>query len=61
MDTDQLDPDLTEALARGREPRTLWPVLHYVEDLTKTNLPQMAPVLGWVAVVMLLLGALAKC
>ena len=28
MDTDRLDPDLTEALARGREPRKLWPVLH---------------------------------
>ena len=31
MDTDRLDPDLTEALARGREPRKLWPVLHAVE------------------------------
>ena len=31
MDTDRLDPDLTEALARGREPRKLWPVLHSVE------------------------------
>ena len=31
MDTDQLDPDLNEALARGREPRKLWPVLHSVE------------------------------
>ena len=29
--TDRLDPDLTEALARGREPRKLWPVLHSVE------------------------------
>ncbi len=61
MDADRLNSDPTEALARGREPRTLWPVLHYVDDLTKTDLPQMAPVLGWVAVVMLLLGALAKC
>ena len=34
MDTDQLDPDLTEALARGREPRK-WPVLHSVEDTTQ--------------------------
>ena len=58
---DQLDHDLTEALARGCEPRKLWPVLHYIDDLTKTNLPQMAPVLGWGAVVMLLLGVLAKC
>ena len=31
MDTDRLDTDLTEALARGREPRKLWPVLHSVE------------------------------
>ena len=31
MDTDRLDPDLTEALARGREPRRPWPVLHSVE------------------------------
>jgi len=31
MDTDRLDPDLTEALARGREPRKMWPVLHAVE------------------------------
>ena len=31
MDADRLDPDLTEALARGREPRKLWPVLHSVE------------------------------
>jgi hypothetical protein len=61
MDADRLNSDLTEALARGCEPRKLWPVLHYVDDLTKTDLPQMAPVLGWVAVVMLLLGALAKC
>ena len=28
---DRLDADLTEALARGREPRKLWPVLHSVE------------------------------
>lgn len=33
--TDRLDPDLTEALARGREPRKLWPVLHSVEDTTQ--------------------------
>ena len=32
MDTDRLVPDLTEALARGREPRKLWPVLHSVES-----------------------------
>ena len=34
MDTDRLDPDLTEALARG-EPRKMWPVLHSVEDTTQ--------------------------
>ena len=28
---DRLDPDLTEALARGCEPRKLWPMLHSVE------------------------------
>ena len=58
---DPLYPDLTEALARGREPRRPWPVLHCVDDTTTTNLPQMLPVLGWGTVVMLLLGALAKC
>ena len=35
MDTDdRLDPDLTEAIARGREPRRPWPVLHSVEGGT---------------------------
>ena len=27
--------DLTEALARGRGPRKLWPVLHAIEDTTQ--------------------------
>ena len=31
MAADRLNPDLTEALARGREPRKLWPVLHAIE------------------------------
>ena len=31
MDADRLNSDLTEALARGREPRKFWPVLHSVE------------------------------
>lgn len=53
--------DLTEALARGREPRKLWPVLHAVEDTTKSNLPQLLPVFGWGLIVAVLLGALAKC
>ncbi len=29
--------DLSEALARGREPRKLWPVLHSVDDTTKSD------------------------
>ena len=53
--------DLSEALARGREPRRLWPVLHAVEDTTKSNLPQLLPVFGWGLIVTVLLGALAKC
>ena len=58
MDTDRLDPDLSEALARGREPRRLWTVLHAVEDTTPW------PAL-WLSIVVLL-GAvwftmLAKC
>jgi hypothetical protein len=36
MDTDdRLDPDLTEAIARGREPRKQWPVLHSVDGCTE--------------------------
>ena len=65
MDTDRLDPDLTEALARGREPRKLWPVLHSVEGRA-----QDAP--GWweswpalwcftVACLLLAGAMLAKC
>ena len=65
MDTDRLNSDLTEALARGREPRKLWPVLHSVEGRTDD-----AP--GWweswpalwcfTAACLLLAGAmLAKC
>ena len=53
--------DLSEALARGREPRKLWPVLHSVDDTTKSNLPQLLPVFGWGLIVAVLLGALAKC
>ena len=65
MDTDRLHPDLTEALARGREPRKLWPVLHSVESQAED-----AP--GWweswpalwcfLAVLVVIAGAmLAKC
>jgi len=53
--------DLTEALARGREPRRLWPVMHHVDHATKSNLPQLLPVFGWGLVVAVLVGALAKC
>ncbi len=65
MDADRLNSDLTEALARGREPRKLWPVLHSVEGRTED-----AP--GWweswptlwcftVACLMLAGAMLAKC
>ena len=65
MDTDRLDPDLTEALARGREPRKMWPVLHSVEGQAED-----AP--GWceswpalwlfMIVIVVIAGAmLAKC
>ncbi len=53
--------DLSEAIARGREPRRLWTVLHSVEDTTKSSLPQLLPVFGWGLIVAVLLGALAKC
>lgn len=53
--------DLSEAMARGREPRRLWLVLHAVENTTKSNLPQLLPVFGWGLIVAMLLGALAKC
>jgi hypothetical protein len=57
--------DLTEALARGREPRKLWQVLHSVEG-------QAEDALGWweswpalwmfMTVLVLIAGAmLAKC
>lgn len=53
--------DLSEAIARGREPRKMWPVLHAVEDTTKSNLPQLLPVFGWGLIVAVLVGALARC
>jgi len=66
MDTDRLDPDLSEALARGREPRRLWTVLHAVEDTTQRppGWWESWPAL-WLSIVVLL-GAvwftmLAKC
>ena len=66
MDTDdRLDPDLTEALARGREPRKLWPVLHSVEVQAGDDLRWWESWPGlWCfpAACLLLAGAmLAKC
>jgi hypothetical protein len=56
--------DLSEALARGREPRRLWTVLHAIEDTT-----QRPP--GWweswpalwlfMALLVIVASALAKC
>ena len=65
MDTDRLDPDLTEALARGREPRKLWPVLHAIEGRAE-DAPgwwESWPALWLFMIVLLVLtGAmLAKC
>ena len=65
MDTDRLDPDLTEALARGREPRKLWPVLHAV-DGTAEDTPgwwESWPALWlFMTVLVVIAGAmLAKC
>ena len=65
MDTDRLDPDLTEALARGREPRKLWPVLHSVEGRAE-DVPgwwESWPALWlFMAVLVVITGAmLAKC
>ena len=34
MDTDRLEPVLTEALARGRQPRQMWALPHSVEFQT---------------------------
>lgn len=63
MDAEKLPPlaDLSEALARGREPRRMWSALHAIEDTTKSSLPQLLPVFGWGVIVVVLLGALAKC
>ena len=65
MDTDRLDPDLTEALARGREPRKLWPVLHAVEG-TAERPPgwwESWPALWLFMAVLVVVGGamLAKC
>ena len=64
MDTDRLDPDLTEALARGREPRKLWPVLHAVQG-TAERPPgwwESWPALWIVAALLLIAGAaLGRC
>lgn len=63
--TDRLDPDLTEALARGREPRKLWPVLHSVEgraDDAPGWLESWPALWLFMAVLVVIAGAmLAKC
>ena len=64
MDTDRLDPDLTEALARGREPRKLWPVLHSVEGRADDAPVWWESTALWcfMAVLVVIAGAmLAKC
>ena len=59
MDTDRLDPDLSEALSRGREPRKLWPVVHSIEDTTQRPPGWWE---SWPALLLIVAGAaLAKC
>ena len=60
MDTDRLDPDLTEALARGREPRKMWPVLHAIDAATQ---PTREPWALWIVAALLLIAgaALGRC
>ena len=62
---DPLYPDLTEALARGREPRKLWPVLHSVDVQAEDDLRwwESWPALWcFTAAILVLAGAmLAKC
>lgn len=57
--------DLTEALARGREPRKLWPVLHAVEGTVERppGWSESWPALWcFLAVLVVIAGAmLAKC
>jgi len=55
--------DLSEALARGREPRKLWPVLHAVEDTPEPRWWESWPALWcFTAAALLLAGVmLAKC
>ncbi len=51
--------DLSEALARGREPRKMWPVLHAVEG-TAERPPGWWE--SWPALLLIVAGAaLAKC
>ena len=61
MDADRLDPDLSEALARGREPRKMWPVLTEIDDGNPPKLREVASFGFWAAVVVLLAVAVARC
>ena len=56
--------DLTEALARGREPRKMWPVLHSVEGRADDAPVWWESTALWcfMAVLVVIAGAmLAKC
>lgn len=54
--------DITEALARGQQPRKMWPLLSHVEHVTKE--PESAPwsviwIVSWIGV--LAVAALCQC
>lgn len=64
MSDEKLTPmaDLNEALARGQQPRKLWPLLSHVEHVT--NPPDSSAwsviwIVSWVGV--LAVGALCQC
>ncbi len=60
--TDRIDPDLTKALARGREPRRVWALLLTIEDAPQVPSRAVDPLALWVVALLLLAGAaLAKC
>jgi len=54
--------DLSEALARGREPRRAWALLLTIEDAHQVPSRAVDPLALWVVALLLLAGAaLAKC
>lgn len=64
MTDEKLPPmsDITEALARGQQPRKMWPLLSHVEHVTKE--PESAPwsviwIVSWIGV--LAVAALCQC